>query len=256
MIALIDGDIVAWRCAASCEPTKTRPEKASLDEAIFRTDSFLYRIVNNTGSDEYRIFLTGPSNFRHRIYPSYKAHRKHLPKPEYLGALRDFLVREWGATVCQQYEADDALSIHASNPDTIVCSTDKDTLQIVGQHYNFVREEFLSISPRQAALHLWSQLLVGDRADNHKGIAGIGPAKAERILRDLSPEEMQAVVRGYYESERSFLVSYYVYKLLEKEEDLEERLNFADKLEKEQREEAPEAGSPEDPGGLSGSDRE
>ena len=114
MLALLDGDIIAFRCAASCEPTKEKPFREPVEHAIGRADELTYRICNTVSSDEHRIFIGGSENFRKQWYPDYKAHRRSQPKPEYLDAVRNFLVEEWEAELCAGYEADDGIGIAAT----------------------------------------------------------------------------------------------------------------------------------------------
>jgi len=218
-IALVDGDIIAYRSAASCEPTKIKSERESLDEAIFRCDQLVYRVLNDTQSSEYRIFLSGTDNFRKNLDPNYKANRASQRRPEWLDPVREFLIREWKAEVCTGYEADDAIGISA-NENTIICSIDKDLRQIPGDHYNFVKQEFSTISDREAAYNFWSSLLIGDTSDNVRGIDGIGPVGARRTLADVDPERMESVVRGIYQDDERFVLVYRLLRILRSREEL------------------------------------
>ena len=69
MQALIDHDLVVFRCAASAEHD-------GLNIAIHRAEALLDELLTKTGADSYRAFLSGKSNFRKTIYPEYKANRK------------------------------------------------------------------------------------------------------------------------------------------------------------------------------------
>src|SRR5271169_6718690 len=99
MISLIDGDIVAYRCAASCEPNKIKQEREPIGAAINRADELLHRILSTTATKEHRIFLSSDENFRKVLDPNYKANRIQ-PKPEYYNPIRHLLVEEWGAELC------------------------------------------------------------------------------------------------------------------------------------------------------------
>ena len=254
MIALIDGDTVAYRCAASCEPSKKKAiergipleqlEREPLDVAIQRADELCYRILTDTQSEEYRVFLTGSGNFRKKLYPDYKAHREAMVRPEWLDQVREFLVEEWKATVCPGYEADDGIAI-AAGEDTIICANDKDFLQIPGQHYNFVKSEFFTVTPLEAEMAFWSQMLIGDPSDFVRGVDRIGPVKARRYLTGLDPGEMATCVFGLYEDEQRFNLNYRLFRLIRSEEELERTLDEAAKCESE-RSKLTEAGSTED----------
>jgi 5'-3' exonuclease len=255
MLCLIDGDIVAYRCAASCEPTKEKHERDPLDIAIARADSLLYRIVSDTQSTEYRLFLSGTGNFRKKLYPEYKANRERLPRPVWLDELRKFLVEEWKSEVTSGIEADDGIGI-AAKGDFIICTIDKDLLQIPGQHYNFIKGEFFEMDERDSALAFWSSMLIGDAADNLRGIPSIGPARARKALSGLNPKEMEAFVRSRYgEAGLDFSLFYRLYRVIRSEEELKEVLDETEKREK-QREAAAKSSSEENTGGVPGSDRE
>lgn len=214
MIALIDGDMAAYRSAASCEPNKsTRPERKPVGFAISRLDELIYRILSTTQSEEYRIFLSGPRNFRKALYPPYKANRERLIRPLHLDACRDFLIREWDAEVCDGYEADDGIGI-AVNESTIIVSNDKDFKQIPGQHYNPVTNEFEVVDEQTAALNFYSQMLIGDSSDNVDGIAGLGKARAPKVLSGLDAGQMHSRVSELYGDERFFLLNFRLLRIL------------------------------------------
>jgi DNA polymerase-1 len=224
MIALIDGDIIAYRCSASCEPNKQKLEREPLGLAISRADELLYRICDHLAVDKYRVFLSGSENFRKVLDPNYKANRVQ-PKPEYLDSVRNLLIEEWDAEVCAGYEADDGLGIAASD-DSIICSIDKDLRQIPGRHFDFVKNESFEIDAELAVRCFYTQMLVGDRSDNVDGIEGIGPVKAGRILDGKSPQEMEASVydcyRGAGKSRDKLLSTYRLLRILRSPAELEE----------------------------------
>ena len=89
MKALIDHDLVVFRCAASAE-------QDDLGIAIYRAEALLDEILAKTGATEYRAFLTDKDNFRKTIYPEYKANRT-APKPIHLEALREYALESMNA---------------------------------------------------------------------------------------------------------------------------------------------------------------
>lgn len=136
------------------------------------------------------------------VYPEYKANRKDVPKPRHLEPLREYLVLEWEAELVDGFEADDAIGIASQSPESpecIVCSIDKDLLQLPGRHFNFVKRQILEVNSIDANRHFYKQLLIGDATDNIKGCPGIGPVNAERILKGLtSVEELFGACFGAY----------------------------------------------------------
>jgi hypothetical protein len=160
-LALVDADIVAFRCAASSEQD---PQGI----AEVRTDDMMRKILHDTNAKTYKAYLTGKNNFRYTIYPEYKANRKGKPKPKWLQACRDLLVTQWNAEITDGYEADDALGIEQTKAslDSVICSIDKDLRCIPGWHYNFVKQEASFVSPYEAMRNFYKQLITGDGADN------------------------------------------------------------------------------------------
>jgi len=177
MIALLDGDIICYRCAASAE-------NEPLYIAQERADALIERIMFETGSGSCKVFLTGSGNFRHDINPEYKANRKDKPKPRWLQELREHLVMGWNATISEGNEADDELGIAQCNAteNTVICSIDKDLLMIPGNHYNFVKNEHRVVSVLDGKKMLYYQLIMGDSADNIFGFDGKARSKVPKFL--------------------------------------------------------------------------
>lgn len=240
---LIDGDIIAYRCAASIEPTKIKPEREPHDLAIQRLDELTYRILEATGSDSYKVFLSGSENYRKILEPTYKANRVQ-PKPAALDACRQFLLSEWNAVVCAGYEADDGIGIEYKEGD-VIASIDKDLKQIPAEHYNFVKDVFEVVDDDTADLYFWTQMLVGDASDNVRGVEGIGPVKAQRILSGILSWERPLTVENLYPNRGDFLRTLRLLKILRSQSDYENILREI------QGEKPPEASGPEDTGVLS-----
>ena len=114
-IALIDGDIVAYRAAASAE-------KEEEDIALIRTDKTMGDILNEVGATGHKTFLSGSreDNFRTKICDQYKINRVSVPRPQHLEACKMFLITHYKAVRCTHYEADDALGMEQKLSGTII----------------------------------------------------------------------------------------------------------------------------------------
>lgn len=212
--ALIDGDIVAYRTAASCEKQGVLVE--SQEVALLRADELMRRILQETDSDTYKVFLTGSDNYRYQYNPEYKANRKDVPRPAHLQAVREYLVTEWNASVEDGQEADDAMGIYQmANHDTIICSIDKDLLMIPGEHYDFVKSIRRDVYNIPAMRHFYWQLIMGDRTDNVFGFDGIArqkvPQKLQHVMDELESYDdeldMFNFVRGLYNNDEQLLAN-------------------------------------------------
>ena len=220
MKALIDADIVAYRVACTLE------EDDAEDFVFARAEDLVDQILVNTEATEYRLFLTGKDNFRYTLYPEYKANRRDKEKPFWLEGIRQYLKANFNAEVIDGQEADDALGI-AQTDDTIICSIDKDLLMIPGKHYNFVKDVFVTIDKDQAMKNFYMQCLTGDRSDNIKGIDGIGPKKAEKILDGcITEQELFNATREAYSNDEEFIMNGRVLWIRRQEnEDWKDRFN-------------------------------
>lgn len=179
---LVDADLVAYRCAASVEP------HGEEEVALLRADKLMRDLIVNTNSDTYLAFLTGSDNFRKTINSTYKANRKDTVPPRWLQSCRGFLVTEWKAIISDGCEADDLLGIYQTD-DTLLASLDKDLKMIPGNHFNWLHNEFSTVSELEGIKHFYKQLLIGDRSDNIIGVEGIGKVKAGRIIDNLEHEQ-------------------------------------------------------------------
>ena len=214
MKALIDGDIVVYRAAASAEDSDQWV-------ALARADKLMQDILEDTQADSYKVYLTGAGNFRREIAPSYKAHRPES-RPQHWQAVREFLVTQHKAVVCDGFEADDQLGIDQDkvSGSTVICSIDKDLLQIPGNHYNFVRKEFQSVTHDAGIKFLYMQSLIGDRSDNIIGVQGLGPVKAAKALEGLLPEEYYDKCKALYDDDERFHLNMQLLYIWQKPNDM------------------------------------
>lgn len=207
MIALIDMDLVCYRCAASAENDE-------FEIVVYRMNELLDNILTKVNATEYKAFLTGEDNFRKTIYPEYKANRKQ-PKPKHLEAAQFYAVKELNAEAEYGLEADDLLGINQTD-ETIICSLDKDLLQVPGHHFQWgigtakyeKPDTFLLQSEKEGMRLFYEQCIKGDPTDNIKGIPKMGKVRAAKELEDCHTEqEMFNKVRYLYGNDDEFLLN-------------------------------------------------
>lgn len=221
MQALIDHDLVVFRCAASAE-------NDGLNIAIHRVEALLDELLTKTGADSYRAFLSGKSNFRKTIYPEYKANRT-APKPIHLEALREYALEKQNAELAPDtLEADDALGINQTD-DTMIVSLDKDLLMVPGKHFSWEingkgwskPDKFFTQDVIGGMRLFFEQCLKGDTADNIKGIEKIGNKRAKALLADcVTEQEMFDTVRDAYSNDEEFIMNASVLWIMQHEEDI------------------------------------
>jgi 5'-3' exonuclease len=200
MELLIDGDVIVYRIGFATQHKDEDGEVVAdpLAYALHSCKVYINGMVKKTGADKHRLFLTGGGNFRSVVDAEYKANRKGTAKPVHYQAIRDYMVNKLGAEMIEGMEADDALALAQTN-DTMIATIDKDLLMVAGKHYNFVKDEYITVTPKEGTHWFYMQMLMGDKVDNIIGIRGIGPAKAGKIL--AKSEDWDATVEGYYEDE-------------------------------------------------------
>ena len=192
-VAIIDADILVYRFGFATN-------KDSEDMAIRTIAHFLEDLVmlDLPHCQRWSLHLTGKGNFRDEIAVTapYKGNRKDAEKPKHYKLIRDYLVYSWDAVIWQGMEADDAIAIEATElaGEGVIVSLDKDLDQVVGWHYNFVKDNLYYIDQETADFNFYKQFLTGDTVDNIKGVYGIGPKKAEKLLEGKTPTEMWEVI--------------------------------------------------------------
>lgn len=146
------------------------------------------------------IFDAKGKTFRDELYPEYKAHRAAMPDELVQQiALSHQIIQALGLPILkvEGIEADDIIGSLATfaqqmGMDTLIFSGDKDFAQLVNDHVHLIDPknqrldsagvlQKFSVSPEQIIDYL---SLVGDSADNIKGVAGIGEKTAVKLLKE------------------------------------------------------------------------
>ena len=206
---LVDGDIVAYRAATANEhPIDWGDGLWTLhsfaDEVYRYAEDMIDNLVKEAGCSNALVLLSVGTCFRKSIDPEYKANRIGKRKPVCLPEVRRMMLENMKTHTVDQLEADDLIGIYATkSPDNyIIWSPDKDLRQIAGKH--LIDGEVVTISQEQADRNFYMQVLTGDTADNYKGIVGVGPVKAERILDEDNGLSMwNKIVKAYEKAEMS-----------------------------------------------------
>jgi hypothetical protein len=179
------------------EPEPLHNALNNIEESI---DSLKNNIQKYTdGIGPVRFFLSRHGSFREKLFPPYKNNREETRRPVHLEILKDHLSLEHAAECYSGlFEADDLMAM-AQDTNSIICSVDKDLLQVPGHHYNFVKDKYQIVSETEGLINLYTQILTGDVADGIPGLAGVGPKTAEKLLKGLTSEqEMYRVVFNKY----------------------------------------------------------
>jgi hypothetical protein len=187
--ALIDADIVAFRAAAKVQDKFDGEVVADPRVAIREAEVIIEQWTKFIKPNMIFLCFSCPTRqyFRNDIYPEYKQNRSGLEKPPALTAVTEYLKDKYKTIVYPGLEADDVMGICASDPrfyNPIIVSIDKDMQTVPGKFINPDKmRRAVKNNPALADLMMFKQALTGDSTDNYKGIPGVGPKKAEKILQ-------------------------------------------------------------------------
>lgn len=211
--AVFDGDLLVYNASSKYEKERTK------DKALDYIENSLLFFRELLSLDDFSIYVTAGGNFRKELNPEYKANRKQSLKPRYLVDCYTFLFDEWKAEAERGYEADDLIAMDITrNPEKLLVSYDKDFKQIPGWHFDWRSFLQFYVNKEEAGKYLALQMLTGDRADNVKGLKGIGPVKAQRILDSIPAEQTLAkaweVYKDFDKTWEEFVINYKCLKII------------------------------------------
>ena len=234
--ALIDGDILLYMCGFAAQKNvyevyssdgllvgeyvgKTELNQSFVDfegltiehridvepvaQVLGGVKNTINAIVERAGCQTYEIYLSCPNNFRNNIakYAPYKAGRPD--KPVMYDTIKSYLIKNQGAIVATNMEADDALGIEAYKRPAgsfVICSIDKDLLMLAGDHYHLHSHKITTVPEETTKLTFYRQVLTGDATDNIIGIYKLGPVTASKLITPEMSEEacFLTCVEEYY----------------------------------------------------------
>ena len=196
---LIDGDIILYQVSSTVEePIHWGDDFWTLHaDAAVAKDSFdreIERLKERLGDSDVCIALSDPShNWRLEVLATYKHNRRNKRKPVVYKAIRDYAIETYETAQYPGLEADDVLGI-LSGEDRIIVSDDKDLKTIPGQLYTPNRDDHIEITEEEADRNHLLQALTGDTVDGYSGCPGIGPKRAQSVLKEGTWDE---VVEAY-----------------------------------------------------------
>lgn len=227
---LIDAMAFAFRAFHAISTNLTDRQNRPTN-AVFGFTRILLKILKDHDPQYITVVFDAPGkNFRHELYPEYKANRAEAV-PEFLEQIPRMyeVVKALNLPLLMTpgVEADDAIGTLARAAsgkahDVVIVSGDKDLLQLVDKHVRMydpsktgddavweieqVRQRF-GVGPEHVPDAL---ALIGDTADNIPGVHLIGPVKAAKLLSQYETlenlydhlDEIKGKQREYLEQDR------------------------------------------------------
>ncbi|MAH49600.1 hypothetical protein CMI37_27505 [Candidatus Pacearchaeota archaeon] len=199
---LVDADILVFRIAiaeeeAICWDTDNElwTLHADLKQAKAKVQDEVAHLCDVLGGVSVIMCFSPRKTFRHELFPRYKAHRKDR-KPTIFPALREWVISEWRSECWPNVEADDIIGIlaksHSVPAPKIVVSDDHDMESIPCMLYQPMHPErgVRRVTYANARRYHLTQTLTGDSGDGYPGLPGVGPKRAEAILKQGLWEEV------------------------------------------------------------------
>lgn len=199
-MALIDADVLCYIVGSLV---------SSGDEAFTVLRHRIRLLCDLTNHRSHLLFVSCKTKdgFRkNKVANYYKSNRKGAVRPVFYEECREILLKELGAIMLPELEADDAISIYASFPahhNATVVSADKDFYSTPCNflHVNFKRREhkYTIVDEETAFYNHMLQTLIGDSADGYKGCPGIGEKRSLDIISksDTMSSMWEKVVNTY-----------------------------------------------------------
>src|SRR5690606_27955825 len=196
---LIDGHGFIFRAFYAVKTNLTREDGTPVG-AAFGFCNMLMRVLDQANDNLIGVvFDPAGGNFRHQLYPEYKANRSEPPEelvPQF-GIIRE-AVEAFGITALEKpgFEADDLIATYAHQArerglEVRIVSSDKDLMQLIRDGVRLVDPiNFAEIGPDQVMDKFGVapekvvdvQSLAGDSTDNVPGVPGIGVKTAAELI--------------------------------------------------------------------------
>jgi 5'-3' exonuclease len=213
-IALLDADYLIYHAIhpekvldESGEPMKENGKLVykpweDASQCIEKLNTILFSIYEEFQDFQFIGFLSLTKTFRNEIDETYKANRTS-EKPPFFYEVREYMSKDLGFIHINGLEADDLVNIfynffEKEHVTVIRMSPDKDILNLEGTNYNPVKKEWFTRTREEAKLYFWTSMIVGDTADNIKGIPKKGIKFAETLLNEEDPARYPELVFAEY----------------------------------------------------------
>ena len=199
-LLLVDGSSYLYRAYHALAPL-TSPTGMPTG-ALYGVLNMLRRLRLDTPHDyACCIFDAKGENFRHQLYPAYKANRPLMPddlRPQAEALPELVSLMGWPILSVKNVEADDVIGTLAVNGEkagfkVIISTGDKDMAQLVNDQVTLVNtmknekldiagvQEKFGVAPNQIIDYL---SLIGDKVDNVPGVDKCGPKTAVKWLQE------------------------------------------------------------------------
>lgn len=211
-LVMIDGNAIMHRAFHAVPSHLTTLEGEPIN-AVYGLTSMLFRVIEDTKPTHLCFAFDRPEpTFRKKILESYQGHRPEMDE----GLAEQFpkaqkLIKAFGIPIYEKagFEADDVIgtisidsSLRGNDTNVLIVTGDKDMLQLVNKNVKLYMpgrslsdaSEYgeektvvkMGVLPKQI---VDLKALTGDPSDNYKGVPGIGPKTATKLLSEFKTLE-------------------------------------------------------------------
>ncbi|MBC62013.1 MAG: DNA polymerase I [Zetaproteobacteria bacterium] len=203
---IIDGMAMAFRSYHAFSRQALSTKSGFPTSVLFGSAMFLLKLIEKESPD-YLVLAsdTSKKNFRHEIYPEYKANRKETP-PDLLQQIEPFykMIGLMGIPIIKQegFEADDIIGslvnqLGSLEVHSYMVSGDKDFTQLINEHtflYSPKKNSEVLISTAKEVKEKYQcepeqmidfLAIMGDSSDNVPGVPGIGEKGAAKLIKEF-----------------------------------------------------------------------
>ena len=193
---ILDGDLLAYRSAISCEEVTEWDDNlftlhADANVGINKLSDNMSFLKEKFNATRMVVALSSRNNFRKTIEPTYKSNRKKTRKPIIYTKLLEWFYRNIECFSFEGLEGDDIMGIFATseefkNEDVILVSSDKDMRTIPAKICGLEADDKIEvISQKDADYWFMIQTLTGDVTDGYSGCPKVGKVTAQKLLANV-----------------------------------------------------------------------
>lgn len=194
--------------------------KEQIEESV---NSLMHRILSSGKFTHYIGFVKGKNTITARLKynPYYKSNR-NKEQPKFWEFTKNYLMQKWNILSLNGAEVDDFCNItRLGLKDSYLVGIDKDLLSLEGTHYNWSKNEWITVTKDEAETKFWSDMVCGQSGDGITGLPKKGIKFVEELFKPVNRMEIpksSRVLEAYVDHYKDFdlgLEEYYkTYKCL------------------------------------------
>lgn len=196
MLLIVDIESYIYRACTACKTLiqndrnkNIYTEAYDLRKGMDFIANFIEDLKARFLANDVVLVVGDKNNWRKQFYPKYKANRKDKEKPVMYNIILDELYNNYEVVYLPNLEADDTCRImYEDNKGypmrKLLVSIDKDFHSFPCELYDPLHDKQYVINKAEADYNLMKQIIMGDNADNIRGLEGYGEIKATKFMDD------------------------------------------------------------------------